>query len=98
LVLVCAETDAYIPEVEKIDRNIDPTFNPDFFESDLENYAKSLGIEFFGLQKAFRKEYKKNQTLLRWSHWNYEGHKLVAQTLIEKLTPTIPLNKKYGDK
>ncbi|OOP57117.1 MAG: hypothetical protein AYP45_05355 [Candidatus Brocadia carolinensis] len=65
--------------------SIDPTFNANFFEDDMQEYAKSLGIEYLGLQKIFRQVYEKTGISLHWSHWNYEGHKVVADILSKKL-------------
>ena len=73
--------DIYKPEGEKKYTSIDPTFNANFFEDDLQEYAKSLGIEYLGLQKIFRQAYEKTDVSLHWSHWNYEGHTVVADAL-----------------
>lgn len=77
--------DIYKPEDEKKYASIDPTFNANFFEDDMQEYAKSLGIEYLGLQKIFRQVYEKTGISLHWSHWNYEGHKVVADILSKKL-------------
>ena len=45
--LITIDTDAYIPEVEKRYKAIDPTFDANFFEEDLRNYAASLNIDYF---------------------------------------------------
>ncbi len=83
--LVVLNTLAYIPDVEREYVSIDPTFNVNFFEDDLRNYAILLSIEFLGLQRIFRQSYKTNHIPLHWKHWNYEGHEVVASALTKKL-------------
>lgn len=78
-------SDSYTPELEKKYKAIDPTFDANFFEDDLRNYAASLRIDYFGLQRIFRQAYENTGVPLRWAHWNYEGHKVVAEALSGKL-------------
>ena len=88
-ILVTVDNDAYIPKFEEQYKAIDPTFNTNFFEDDLKNYATSLNIEYLGLQRMFRQAYENTGTPLHWGHWNYQGHKLVANALANKLRPLI---------
>jgi len=83
----------YTPEGERKYKTIDSTFDAYFFENDLENYATSLNIEYLGLQRIFRQAYEKNPVPLHWFHWNYEGHKVLANALAEKLKPILASNK-----
>lgn len=92
--IVCLDISTYIPEDEKKYITIDPTFNTNFFEDDLKNYAKLLNVEYLGLQRIFRQAYKSNPIPLHWGHWNYEGHKVVANALAAKLKSIIELNEK----
>ena len=97
--LVVIETKAYIPEIEEKYKSVHPTFNTNFFEDDLMNYAKLLNIEYLGLQRIFRQYYNTSGTFLHWKvgeeygHWNYQGHKLVANTLSNKLKSIVYLKK-----
>lgn len=75
----------YILENEKRNKSIDSTFDANFFEDDLRNYATSLSIDYLGLQRIFRQAYEKNPVPLHWFHWNYEGHKVVAEALSAKI-------------
>ena len=83
--IVCIETSACIPENEKKYTTIDPTFDPNFFEDDLKNFAELLGVEYLGLQRIFRQYYKSDGVLPYWGHWNYDGHKVVANALANKV-------------
>ena len=87
--LVTVDFDAYIPEIEEKYRAIDPTFNANYFEDDLRSYAASLNIEYMGLQRLFRKTFENTKTPLRWGHWNYKGHQVVADELVGKLKSII---------
>jgi hypothetical protein len=91
-VLVCVDTEGYRPETERKWTRLDPSVNVNFFDDDLARYSRSLGIEFIGLQRAFRRSYEESRTPLHfgaWGHWNYRGHDLVADVLAEKLTPVL---------
>lgn len=85
--------DTYLPEVEKKYKSINATFNASFFEDDLREYAKSLNIEYLGLQSIFRESYKNSGVLLHWGHWNYQGHQIVAEALYDKLNKIIHFNE-----
>ena len=92
--LVTADTTAYRPEVEKEYKSYDPTFNSNYFEDDLALYAKSINIDYLGLQRIFRNHYNSNKKPLHWGHWNYEGHKVVAKALSNKLEDLIYFDNK----
>jgi hypothetical protein len=87
--IVCANTGTYIQEIEEKHKTIDSTFDANFFEDDLKNYAKVLDAEYLGLQRAFRNSWDSKRIPLHWDHWNYDGHKLVANTLANKLKSVI---------
>jgi hypothetical protein len=87
--LVTIDNPAYIPEVEEEYKSIDPTFNANFFEDDLSDFARLLGIDYLGLQRIFTEAYKTKKIPLHWGHWNYEGHRVVADALSRKLGATI---------
>jgi len=87
--LITINTNAYIPEVENKYKLIDPTFNPNFFEDDLGNFTQSINVEYLGLQRKFRESYENRGVFLHWRHWNYEGHKVVANMLADKLKSII---------
>ena len=90
--LVCC--DIYIKS-EKLKHltDIDPTFNPKYFENDMMNFAKSINIEYVGLQSIFMQAYEKENINYHWDHWNYAGHKLVADALEKKLISNIQINR-----
>lgn len=85
MVLVVTDTDAYQPLVGKKYKDIDPSFDPNFFEDNLKSLAKKLGIGFLGLQRIFHADYQKNGKKLHWGHWNYDGHKTVADAIVKLL-------------
>jgi hypothetical protein len=89
--LVCC--DVYFgPEVEDNYKKADPTFNPYFFEEDLKNAAESMGVAFLGLQGLFWESCVEKNIPCHWGkdgHWNYAGHKLVAEHLVRSLRPLI---------
>ncbi|MHA1381646.1 MAG: hypothetical protein ACTSRG_25030 [Candidatus Helarchaeota archaeon] len=76
---------ANIPKFEKEYKLINTSFNANFFKDDLKSLAKSIDIEYIGLKRIFRREYEKGGIPFHWDHWNYEGHKLVANTLTNRL-------------
>ena len=82
----------YIPENEKKYKTIDPSFNANFFEDDLRNYAASLNIEYLGLQRIFKIVYENTGVPLHWAHWNYHGHRVVANALVNKLKSISIIN------
>jgi len=87
--LVALNTRAYHPDVEKELRGVDPTFDPFFFDRDLGAFAQEQGIPFLGLQEVFRTDFVANGEPLLWGHWNYRGHRIVADALVERLTPFV---------
>ena len=91
--LVTIDIPAYMPKANEKYTSIDTTFNSNFFEDDLNKYAKSLNIQSLGLQKIFTQYYENTRVPLHWSHWNYEGHKVVADALTNKLESIIALNE-----
>jgi len=87
--LVTLNTRAYDPKVEQELQAVDSTFDPNFFEDDLREFAKTLGIEYLGLQRVFRQHVLDHGVPLLWAHWNYEGNRLVAETLARHLQPVL---------
>lgn len=94
--LVTIDIPSYIPEIEKRYKYIDLTFDANFFEDDLRSYAGLLKIEYIGLQRIFRQFYENTGVPLHWGHWNYEGHKVVANALADKLESII-YSKEQGE-
>ena len=83
--LVCA---GWIYKTEDLARyaKIDPTFDAGYFENDLENHARDLGIDYAGLQTPFERAYEARRGKpLHWQHWNYDGHRLVAAELAARM-------------
>lgn len=105
--LVNIDLPSYMPELETKFKNADRTFDPLFFDHDLQSFARSEKFDFIGLDNIFHQHYQQNQRPLHFKywdtlgtqgyweygahtgHWNYEGHRLVAETLTEKLKPII---------
>lgn len=87
--LAVINTDAYMPEIEKRYRTINPTFNANFFENNLQKFAKAQNIKYLGLQRIFRQFFEDTNVSLHWGHWNYEGHRAVANALVGKLKSHI---------
>lgn len=91
-VLVCVDTESYLPSMQNRLTAADATYNPNFYEDDLGRFAHSLGDDFLGLQRPFREEYVRTGKPLhwgRWGHWNYRGHQLVARNFSLKLQSII---------
>jgi hypothetical protein len=98
-VLVTLDIQAYVPEVENQLKLVDSTFNSNFFEDHLKDFAESIDIEHLGLQRIFRQSFVDTGVHLHWGkdwkswgHWNYEGHEVVAEALTNKLKAFSPLN------
>ncbi len=91
--LITININAYIPEVENKYKLIDPTFNPNFLEDDLGNFTQSINVEYLGLQRIFKQSFLESGIYLHWGHWNYEGHKVVADALTDSLESIIFSNK-----
>jgi len=73
-------------------QEIDPRFDRHFFEDDLRRYAELLQVHFLSLQTPFEEAAAKGQEL-RWVHWNYAGHRLVADVLMRRIR-NIDLEKR----
>jgi hypothetical protein len=87
--LICASA-VYKPDDQESKRGIDPTFKADFFNIDLRAYADSLHIDFLGLHQPFESHYRTTKRSLSWAHWNYEGHRVVADELVHKIEILLP--------
>ena len=66
-------------------KEIDPTFQSDFFDVDLNDFAELLKIEFLGLDKPFERYCEERGRSWYWKHWNYDGHRAVSGELSAKL-------------
>ena len=77
----------YTPEDERNYRAEDPTFDPDCFDTDLGAFADAGGFEYVGLRPVFKQWYNDREAPLFWSHWNYAGHRVVADALDAALSP-----------
>jgi len=82
--LFCIDSIYKSEEIERL-KLIDPTFNEDFFDSDLHQFSTSLGIEYQGIEKPFKQFYRREKKSLHWAHWNYIGHRLVAKVLCQRI-------------
>lgn len=60
-------------------REVDPTFDPMFFDRDLRAWADTIRVDFVGLQEPFAQRGGEAAHALQWAHWNYAGHRLVAR-------------------
>mgnify|MGYP005725218675 CR=1 FL=1 len=68
---------------------IDPSFKPGFFDDDLRHFSAVQGFDFVGLQKPFVGYYARTGKSLNWGHWNYQGHRLVAEVLSKYLSQKL---------
>lgn len=90
--LVTVDLPAYMPQVEKEFQSVVPSYDGNFFEDDLGEFAESIGAECLGLQRLLRKAYEAQGTEFHWEtwgHWNYKGHEIVADAFAEKLESMI---------
>ena len=77
--------DVYDPARAAEFRALDSTFNEDFFDEDLSQWAASRGIDYLGMQRPFRERLAATGEELHWAHWNYAGHRLAARVLAEAI-------------
>ncbi len=87
--LAALNTRAYHPDVEQELKAVDSTFDPLFFDGDLEAFAWDLDIPFLGMQEVFQRHYLEHGESLLWGHWNYRGHRVVAEALVDRLKPIV---------
>jgi hypothetical protein len=86
--LVCMPDTYQTDEADSL-RSIDPAYDLHYFARDLEQFAASLQVDFLSLQEPFAQASARGEDL-RWLHWNYAGHRLVANELgavIQRLAP-----------
>jgi hypothetical protein len=93
LLLVCLPNEAYVTQREQELVQIDSSFNPFFFEDDLAALSSTLQIDYLGLQRVFRDEYRRNDLPLQWVHLNYEGHRVAGHALSEKIHSMLTRNQ-----
>ena len=77
--LVCMQ-DVYQPDGVAALRAVDASYDSRFFEKDMQELAATLQIAFLGLQSHFEAAALESQQSLQWVHWNYAGHRTVAQS------------------
>ena len=73
---------AYDAKTRQAKQEFDPTFDPSFFENDLRELASDLGAQHLGLQRPFEEYSERTGRSLNLVHFNYEGHRLVAEAII----------------
>ncbi|MBN2417618.1 SGNH/GDSL hydrolase family protein [bacterium] len=71
-------------------RKVDPEFDPFWFDKDLKSFCEELGVDFINLRAVFEEKVLAGNESLYWSHWSYQGHRLVADVLEEYLRNRIP--------
>ncbi|MEM9623066.1 MAG: hypothetical protein AAF993_15550, partial [Pseudomonadota bacterium] len=76
-------------QVEEL-RNINATFDPRYFDRDLGAFAEAEYMHYLGLQAPFEDRLSQTGESLNWGkwnqgHWNYAGHRLVADLLQERI-------------
>lgn len=71
----------YQPDVAQRLQALDGSFDMEFFDRDLAVLAESTGATYIPLTAAFRSRTVAIGRLLHWSHWNYDGHRLVGEIL-----------------
>jgi lysophospholipase L1-like esterase len=91
MLLVTLDNPAYRPEIEAQFREADPSFDPGCFENDMRLLAQSINIYHLGLQTVFRRAYQTDGKSLHWNggHWNYAGHRIVAEALAQELAEVL---------
>jgi hypothetical protein len=62
-------------------RDLDPTFDPGFFDRDL----SAMYTPYLRMQDAFESRYRATGRPLHWAHWNYAGHRLVGMRLARRI-------------
>ena len=92
--LVVPDLYTYLPGIDQVCKRIDSSYDENFFEDDMESFAKSVDVEYLGLQRKFRQAFERDACNLHWGfgHWNYGGHDLVARELFSKLVQVLRLD------
>ena len=85
LLLVAAQN-VYISDEIDTYRRVDDTFDPGFFDDDLNSLCEREEIPFLGLQEVFRRHYDRDGVALTWAHYSYAGHRLVAAEVGASIT------------
>ncbi len=75
-------------EAEQL-RALDLSLDPLCFEQDLAALAREQGFGFIGLQGLFSGLYATGGGPFHWDHWNYTGHEVVAQLLVQVLAQVL---------
>jgi hypothetical protein len=94
MLLVTLDNPAYEPDIEARLQEEDESFNPICFENDMRMLAHSANIFHLGLQSVFRRSYLTDGKILHGSdgHWNYAGHRLVADALAKKVAEILRID------
>src|SRR5688572_5202073 len=94
MLLVTVDNPAYQTDIEAGLQEEDESFNPACFENDMRQLALSVNIVHLGLQSVFRRAYLTDGVTLHGKdgHWNYAGHRLVADALAKKLAEILQVN------
>jgi hypothetical protein len=71
--LVNIDLPSYMPEVHAKFKNADPSFDPLFFDRDLQAFSFTEGFDFIGLEETFRKQYLKDEKILHFKYWDTLG-------------------------
>jgi hypothetical protein len=103
--LVSIDLPAYVPQMEKEFKELDPAFDRLFFDKDLESFSRELNIPFLGLEKIFEAHYRQHQKALHfepaagqeknagfWEYGSHGGHWNEAghQVVAEALSRALP--------
>ena len=75
---------AYQDELVARLRAEDATFDPEFFDRDLSELALANDFAFVALTQPFTERWRATRRPLHWQHWNYAGHRLVADLLFSR--------------
>ncbi|EHJ47591.1 lipolytic protein G-D-S-L family [Solidesulfovibrio carbinoliphilus subsp. oakridgensis] len=83
--LVLVDYDGVSPEAAAKLTALAPSFDPLWFEKDLQRAAARDGYGFLGLQSLFRDLYAAGGADYHWQHWNYAGQEAVARALAARM-------------
>jgi hypothetical protein len=68
-------------------REVDPSFDENFFGRDLGKFSALHGIDFLNLQLPFVEFFRRSSLpIVEDGHWNLTGHQIVSDALYTKLT------------
>lgn len=67
-------------------RALDASFDPEWFDRELRALANANGAGFVALTERFARRHRETGEALQWAHWNYAGHRLAAEALVDGLS------------